>query len=91
MALRQRSLGCSWYLWASFMPRGESYETTRGNRFRIIAKAGVVPFLITLACAWSCLEWLLGVQWAYAGSVWLFKLGIATTAIYGTVTLLFYL
>jgi hypothetical protein len=71
--------------------RGESYETRRGNRFKIVAKIGVVPFLVTLACAWFCLEWLTGTQGAYSWSIGFFKLGLVTTAIYGAITLLFYL
>jgi hypothetical protein len=71
--------------------RGESYETRRGDRFKIVAKIGIVPFLLSLACAWFCLEWLTGSQWAYFWSITLFKLGMVATAFYGTVTMLVYL
>jgi hypothetical protein len=70
---------------------GESYETRRGNRFKAVAKIGVAPFLVTLGCAWCCLEWMTGSPGAYAWSINLFKIGLGTTALYGAVTLLVYL
>jgi hypothetical protein len=71
--------------------RGESYETKRGDRFKAVAKVGTGPFVVTLACAWFSLEWLLGNAWAYPWSINLFKAGLVLTALYGVVTLLFYL
>lgn len=70
---------------------GETYETVRGDPFRIAAKFGVLPFLITVSCVWFCFEWLTGSKWAYDWSVWMFRVGVICTALYGAVMMLFYL
>jgi hypothetical protein len=71
--------------------RGEAFETKRGDPFKYTAKLGAIPFLVTLACTWVSAEWFLGSAWAYSWSVWLFRSGLALTAAYGVVTLVFLL
>jgi hypothetical protein len=71
--------------------RGESYSTVRGDRFKWAAKAGTVPFLVTLACAWCCFEWLTGSEWAYWWSILFFRIGMIATAFYGTATMILFL
>jgi hypothetical protein len=70
---------------------GESYQTRTGDKFKFVAKLGIAPFIVTLLCAWFCLEWLTGSEWAYYWAVTLFEIGLMATAIYGAVTMLFYL
>ena len=73
--------------------RGEGFSSKRGDAFKVVAKLGVIPFLIALACAWLSIEWLTGShpQWAFDWSVQLFKGSLILTAVYGAVTLVFYL
>ena len=70
---------------------GESFKTRTGDKFKIVAKLGMVPFLISLASVWAGLEWLTGDQWAYSWCVWSFRATVVITAAYGALTLLFYL
>lgn len=71
--------------------RGESYETRRKDRFRLIAKTGVAPFLVELCCAGFCMAWLSGYTQTYNLCVASFCGGLVLTAIYGVTTLLCYL
>ncbi len=71
--------------------RAEAFTTRRGDRFRLIAKLGVVPFIASLVCACLCMEWMDGRFGLYWWCVQSFKLDIALTAAYGTVTLLRFL
>lgn len=80
-------IGCACGLLLVFMgfvyARGESYGTRTGDKFKWVAKVGILPFLITLLCAWICLKWLTGSAWAYAYSILCFEVGLYATAIYG--------
>lgn len=71
--------------------RGETYSTRRGDVFKYVAKLGAVPFLITLACTWFSVVWFTGGKWAYSCSIYLFEASLILTAIYGTMTLVYYL
>jgi len=71
--------------------RGESYNTKRGDRFKLIAKLGIVPFLVSLLCAWLCLQSLSGAAWAYDTAILSFRITILLTAGYGICTMLFFL
>lgn len=72
--------------------RGEGYANVRrGDLFKNVAKVGVLPFLVTLACASLSAEWFLGSAWAYDWAVWLFRIGLIATEVYGATTLLFLL
>lgn len=33
-------------------------SSRRADRYRLVAKLGLIPFLLSIACAWICLEWL---------------------------------
>ena len=69
--------------------RAEGFETRRGDRYRLVAKVGLAPFVISLGCAWCCLSWLTGDSASYWWSVFLFRAAIIFTGIYGAATLLF--
>ena len=71
--------------------RGESYETKRGDKFKLIAKFGVVPFLVALACTLSSAEWMLGHRDLFVCSIRLFQCSVVLTAAYGSAVLLFFL
>lgn len=69
----------------------ETFETKRRDRYRYIAKAGLLPFMVSLVCAWLSTAWLTGDEGAYWWSLQCFKGSIALTALYGLVTVLWYL
>lgn len=61
------------------------------RKYRIVAKAGILPFLIALVCAWLCLQWLgQPTPLLYKYATMSFQASLIITAIYG-VALLFYL
>jgi hypothetical protein len=71
--------------------RGEDYSSRRGDAFKIVAKLGVAPFLLALACTWFSVRWFTGSEWAFWWSTHSFEWSLYLTAIYGAVTLLCYL
>lgn len=68
--------------------KAESYETVRGDKFKILAKIGAVPLAVSFACSWSCILVLQGNPWAQAHTLLLFKIALVITAIYSIVSLL---
>jgi sorbitol-specific phosphotransferase system component IIC len=69
----------------------ETFETKRRDRFRRIAKAGLIPFLVSLLCAWFCVQWLTGDARVYSLCLHSFRASMVLTAAYGLVTLLLFL
>jgi hypothetical protein len=62
------------------------------SRNKRVAKFGMVPFLITMACATLSLRWMSGpADPVFCWSLYGFYAGMATTALYGIVAFLFYL
>lgn len=62
------------------------------DRFKLVAKIGLIPFLISLGCGWACVRWmlhpsLLALCWAR----YLVYASMGLTALYGIVAFLFYL
>jgi hypothetical protein len=71
--------------------RAESYETRRGNRFRYVAKAGLIPFAVSLICTWLCVDWLTGAVGLYSWIVLGFRIVLVLTFVYGLISLLWFL
>jgi hypothetical protein len=63
----------------------------RRDRYRLVSRFGLVPFTGTLICAWLCIDWLAGDQRLYWLALESFRGGVLLTAVYGLVTLLWYL
>ena len=70
--------------------RAESFETRRGDRYRFVAKIGLLPVCLSLGAAWLCMCWLGGNPDAYGWAVLLFKISLIGTGLYGLMALLFY-
>lgn len=72
--------------------RGETYSTRRGDKFRITAKIGIVPFVLSLACTWMSTEWMLWHTDAfYLWTVRGFEASTVLTALYGTLVVIVFL
>ncbi len=69
----------------------ETFETRRGDVYRYVAKAGLVPFLASLVCAWLCLDSLMGNAGLVGPSILAFRLTLLGVALYGAIALLFFL
>src|SRR6266852_1619930 len=71
----------------------ETIDTARTReRYKLVAKSGIVPFLVSLLCAFLCLKWMLGPSLVTFGWVQhLFYGCLALTALYGVVAFVFYL
>lgn len=73
--------------------RAETFEVTRKKeKYRLLAKAGILPFLIAIVSAWLCLEWLGAPSSSlYNYAILSFQLCLILTGFYGIAALLFYL
>ena len=71
--------------------RGEQFGTKRGDRYIAVAKIGLIPFVLSLACAGFCVEWLVGRIWLFEWCLWFFRASLISTGLYGTIALLLYL
>jgi hypothetical protein len=62
------------------------------KKFKIVAKIGLLPFLICLACAFLCVTWMSSSSAAVLCWIrYTFYAGMGLTALYGVVAFLFYL
>jgi hypothetical protein len=72
--------------------RGESMASKRGDKFKNIARAGIVPFGISLACAWTCVTFLQARGSVdLTLSVFLFRLDLIVSGLYAVIVLFVYL
>ena len=63
----------------------------RGDRFRNVARAVVLPFGLSLWCAWLCVSYLSGDITQARTIVVMFRLDLIVTAVYACVILFVYL
>jgi len=62
------------------------------EKFKIVAKIGLLPFLVCLSCAFLCLVWMSSSSAAIFGWVrGTLYVGMGLTALYGIVAFLLYL
>jgi hypothetical protein len=62
------------------------------NKFRRGAKIGIIPFIGALLVAGLSLAWFANpVPWTYGAATWLFAAVLVLTALYGALTILYYL
>jgi hypothetical protein len=73
--------------------RGESsYNTRLGVKFKIAAKFGLAPFVVSLVCTSCCTEWMVWrPQFLFAWSIRTFEATIVLTALYGSVIMISFL
>jgi hypothetical protein len=69
--------------------RADAFQTKRADRYRTLAKLGMIPFLISLLCAWFSFNWLIGDSSEYLGALLLFRASLITTALYGLVAMFY--
>jgi hypothetical protein len=65
-----------------------SFSTTRGDKFRTLAKLTIFPVMASLALAWISVMALEGNVWASSHLTTLLKVTLAVTAIFATVGIL---
>jgi hypothetical protein len=70
--------------------RAETFDTRRGDIYRYVAKAGLIPFLASLVCAWLCLDAVICDE-SFVPSIVAFRVTLIATGLYGVIALLFYL
>jgi hypothetical protein len=68
--------------------KAASFETDRGDKFKVLAKATLVPILATLALAWICIMALQGNSWACVHLEFLLKMTLGLTGLFAVVGIL---
>jgi glucose uptake protein GlcU len=68
--------------------KAESYESKRGEKFKLLAKAGVIPLFVSFISAWTCTSAVGGNPWAVAHAFLLFKIALVISAAYSIISLL---
>jgi hypothetical protein len=71
--------------------RGEELSSKRGDRFKNVARAGILPFAVSLLCAWICVTYLQGDLAVFRAIVLLFRGDLIVTALYAFIVLFIYL
>jgi glucose uptake protein GlcU len=68
--------------------KAESFETARGDKFKRLAKLGVIPLFVSFISAWTCTAAIGGNPWAIAHAFLLFKIALVISAFYSILSLL---
>jgi hypothetical protein len=71
--------------------RGEELSSLRKAKFKNVARAGMIPFGLSLSCAWVCVSYLVGDAALARTAVTLFRLDLIVTAGYACFVLFAYL
>lgn len=71
--------------------RAESFSTKRGDRYRHVARGGIVPLGLALASTWYSLNYLQGSAVAHDPAILLFRAALIVTALYALIVLFMYL
>lgn len=73
--------------------RVESFQSVpKQKKYKIVARIGLLPFLIALISAWLSLRWLqYSEATVYRGSIVSFQIAVILTALYGLISLMFFL
>jgi hypothetical protein len=67
------------------------YDSRRGDKFRLAAKLGIVPFLLATISAAVCCAWLIGMHASLRLAILSITGALLATGIYGVVVLIFLL
>jgi hypothetical protein len=68
--------------------KADSYQTKRGDKFRWIAKAALIPLLAAIACTWIAVDAAQGGSWQGAYLYCSFKIVLAVSAVYAIIAVL---
>ena len=71
--------------------RRDELSSERRNRFKNVARTGVLPFGLSLWCAWVCVNYLSGDTALARTVVVMFRTDLIVTALYASVILFMYM
>jgi hypothetical protein len=66
-------------------------KSRRGERFKNVARSGIVPFLVSIWCSWLCVSYLVGDLDLFRSAVLVFRADLIITAWYAFIVLFVYL
>lgn len=73
---------------AFLFSKAGSFETRRGDKFRMLARSTLIPVLAALALAWISIMALEGNRWAAIHLITLLKVTLGITAVFAIVGVL---
>ena len=65
--------------------KASSYDTKRGDKFKKLAKATLIPIFVALALSWMSVEALAGAKWAASNLLIGLRITLGVTAIFAVV------
>jgi len=69
------------------MTKADSFEGSRyGDKFNLLALAGLVPIVASLAAAWMCVDGLQGGDWEAVHVLFMLKIVLALTCGYAVLS-----
>lgn len=68
------------------LPKTEAYSETKADKFRWIARLGLIPFLAALFCAWASISAVQGSVWSGMHLWGVLRLTLVLTAIYAIIS-----
>jgi len=68
--------------------KANSYSSARGDKYKLLAKATLLPVLISLALSWVCVDALQGAAWAKDNLLLFVRITLAATAVFAVVGVL---
>ena len=71
--------------------QGEERSSRRGDRVKLVARLGVLPFGLSLWCAWVCVNYLSGDARLLRTVIIMFRSDLILTGLYACIVLLMYL
>jgi uncharacterized membrane protein len=67
------------------LTKGETYETRRGDKYRVIALLSLLPVLACVVSIWICMDAIEGSAWCAAHSLSSLKLVLVMAGIYAII------
>jgi hypothetical protein len=68
--------------------KAESFESKRGDKFRLMGKLGVIPLSSSFVSAWVCVLAVQQSPWAVMYGLLVFKIALVIAALYSIISLL---
>lgn len=70
------------------LPKTEAYSEQTADKFRWLARVGLIPFIMALACCWFSVWAIQGGHWSGAHLWGVLKLTLVLTGIYAIIATL---
>ena len=67
------------------LTKGETYQTRRGDRYRVIALLSLLPLLACVASIWISMDAIEGSAWCANHSLWSLKMVLVFAGIYAII------